>query len=171
MAEPFLGEIRITAFDFAPYLWASRDGSVLVTAQNSALYSLIGAQFGGSNTQFRLPNLASRFMAGSDDRDRPAKHMQGDTYGHDAVTLNLAHLPPHTHNLRIYSGGTRSSMPTWSSALSISDDAAIYAPGAADVILNATDTGNCYSGAHENRQPLLAMNSIICLFGDYPQFP
>src|SRR5947207_4921137 len=95
MAEPFLSEIRIMSFGFAPKGWALCNGQLLPINQNQALFSLLGTMYGGNGqTTFALPNLRGRvpihFSSG---------HTQGEAAGEENHTLNLQELPAHTHIL------------------------------------------------------------------------
>lgn len=93
MSEPYLGEIRPFGFGFTPKGWASCDGQLLLIAQNSALFSLLGTMYGGDGrTTFGLPDLRGR----TGMHVKPA-HTQGERGGEEGVTLTIAQIPLHSH--------------------------------------------------------------------------
>src|SRR5881628_2842327 len=93
MAEPFLSEIRIMSFVFAPKGWALCNGQFLPINQNQALFSLLGTTYGGNGTtNFALPNLQGRTLL-----NRSGSHPLGQAAGEDAHTLTTAEIPTHTH--------------------------------------------------------------------------
>ena len=100
MSEPFLAEIRIVGFNFAPRGWAFTDGALLPINQNEALFSILGTTYGGDGrTTFALPDLRSRVPVhvGGDGGDLRDWRL-GERYGQQAVTLTLDELPSHTHS-------------------------------------------------------------------------
>src|SRR5438067_7094234 len=101
MAEPYLGEIKLVSFSFAPMGWAICSGQVMPIAQNQALFSLLGNSWGGdARTNFALPNLAGRCLIGSADQYRIAT-----TGGETAHTLISAETPAHQHTVNASSAG------------------------------------------------------------------
>ena len=100
MAEPFLGEIRVFPFNFAPVGWAACNGQLLPINQNQALFALLGTQYGGNGTQnFALPDLQGRVAIGAGQGPGLSSHVQGESGGSESVTLLVSNLPPHTHGL------------------------------------------------------------------------
>ena len=170
MADPFLGEIKMAAFSFAPRGWALCDGTTLPTNQNQALYSLIGAYFGGNTSNFALPDLRGRTPVFYD-----ATTHVGSFGGSETVTLTLPQLPTHTHLAQ----GTNVAADRVSVGV---DATALYATGNyQSAYANASGTKVPMNtgvllpaggdGAHSNIQPSLVVNFIIATSGTYPQRP
>lgn len=174
MADPYLGEIRIFGFNYAPYQWAECNGATLPLRQNTALFSLIGIAYGGNgSTTFQLPNLAGRGFCGQGQGPGLSNYFVGETFGQAAVTLTVNEMAAHTHQLSAYEGGTgvKQAGPSASGALSASDVAAIYANGTPNQTMSPATVG--FAGgnlAHENRQPGLPLMMAIALTGTFPQF-
>lgn len=172
MSDPFLGEVRMLGFNFAPRNWAGCTGATLAIQQASALYSLIGIAFGGDGTRFfQLPNLAARMLCSTGTGPGLTQRPMGDAFGELAVRLSLEEMAPHTHPMGVYQGGTLAAVPVADSALAISAGNAIYVNDSkgATVALSPTSIGGG-NVPHENRQPFLAMNFSICLSGQFPSF-
>lgn len=105
MSDPFLGEIRMAGFNFAPYGWALCQGQTVPVSQNQALFSLLGVSFGGNgSTNFQLPDLQGRSPVGTGNGTGLTPINLGDKSGQENVTLTLNQLPSHTH-IATSSGG------------------------------------------------------------------
>ena len=162
MAEPFLSEVRIMSFVFAPKGWALCNGQLLPINQNQALFSLLGTTFGGDGrVNFALPDLRGRtpIHVGSG-------HTLGERGGEQAHTLSIAELPTHTHVLNAVSASATVNSPTGNY---LGSAAALYHAPTSLVSLNAgsvTNTGG--SQAHLNMQPFLTLNFSIALQGIFP---
>ena len=162
MAEPFLGEIRIMSFVFAPKGWALCNGQFLPINQNQALFSLLGTTFGGNGqTTFALPDNRGRtpIHVGSG-------HTLGERGGEQAHTLSISEIPTHTHAVRASSAAAATPVPT-SSVLAPANN--LYSASNALVALGAssvTSTGG--SQAHLNMQPFLTLSFCIALQGIFP---
>lgn len=162
MATPFLSEIRLVSFGFAPKGWALCNGQTLPINQNQALFSLMGTTYGGNGTTtFNLPNLqgASPVHVGSG-------YVQGQIGGQTTVTLTTAEIPAHTHQASGVSTAADLSPATGNAPAASPDDP--YSASA-----NATMSGNAIlqtggSQPHENQPPYLVMNYIIALAGIFP---
>src|SRR6187399_3074015 len=112
MAEPFLGEIRLMSFGFAPKGWAFCNGQFLPINQNQALFSLLGTTYGGNGqTNFALPDLRGRIPVHSGQGPGLSNSSLGETGGTEAVTLTVAQLPRHSHAAQGASGAGNSSGP------------------------------------------------------------
>lgn len=174
MSDPFLGEIRIFGFPFAPYEWAMCNGAALAVTQNTTLFSLIGATYGGDGrTTFRLPNLTGRMPGGAGRGPGLTLRELGSPFGVDSVSLDQSQIPAHNHVPLDYDGAIRSEVPTASSALSGADVTVLFAtstnptvPMSPAALLPA---GN--GMPHENRSPMLALTQCIALAGIFPAFP
>lgn len=166
MAEPFLSEIRLFAFNYAPKGWAQCNGQLLPISQNQALFSLLGTTYGGNGTStFALP----------DQRGRAALHMGrghvlGERAGEISHTVSLAELPTHTHALSGTSDPGTEKLPA-NNLLAKNTPANPWAAAAAGS-LQAMHAGSIESVGgsqpHENRQPYLAVNFCIALQGIFP---
>lgn len=163
MAEPFLSEIRIMSFVFAPKGWALCNGQLLPINQNQGLFSLLGTTFGGDGrVNFALPDLRGRtpiHVGGS--------HTLGERGGEQAHTLSIAELPTHTHVL----AATREqgNTPTPTANILADSPSQLYASPTALTSLNAgsvTNTGGAQ--AHLNMQPFLTLSFCIALQGIFP---
>jgi microcystin-dependent protein len=163
MSDPFLGEIKICAFNFAPRRWALCNGQLLPINQNQALFSLFGTTYGGNGqTNFALPDLRGRM---------PIHFGNGRTMGEAAGTpthtLNLNELPIHTHVLSHSTNAANTDNPTNNApALTVSP---IYGPAQSLVPMNAaavTTTGG--TQPHLNMAPFLALNFVVALQGVFP---
>jgi microcystin-dependent protein len=163
MAEPFLSEIRIMSFDYAPQGWAQCNGQLLNINQNQPLFALLGTTFGGDGrVTFALPNLQARIPIGVG-----AGHTLGERGGEDAHTLTTGEMPAHTHSVAASSASTGgNSVPTGrflGSANNMYHAAQNLMP-----INPATITFAGGSQAHQNDQPYLALNFCIALQGIFP---
>jgi microcystin-dependent protein len=163
MAEPFLSEIRIMSFSFAPKGWALCNGQLLPINQNQALFSLLGTTFGGDGrVNFALPNLQGRvpMHVGSG-------HTLGERGGEQAHTLSIAEIPTHTHVLNGTTSTTNPQPVPVSSYLA--PTASMYGGATNLVSLQAASVTNVGgSQAHLNMQPFLTLNFSIALQGIFP---
>jgi microcystin-dependent protein len=183
MSEPFLGEIKIWAMSWAPQNWALCDGSILPIAQNQALYSLIGAQFGGDGrTTYALPDFRGRVAMGinANFQSRTIYHT-GNSGGLEQVTLSATQVPGHVHSVVADNTSGGAPAPTGGYLATVqpntSANFATYAVVSAPANLNAqlysgTVTPAGGSGSHGNMQPYSVVNFAICTTnGIYPQRP
>lgn len=169
MAEPFLSEIRLMSFVFAPRGWALCNGQLLPINQNQGLFSLLGTTFGGDGrVNFGLPDFRGRvpIHVGSG-------HTLGERGGEQAHTLTISELPQHTHVANGTSNGASTNVPT-NNVLArgqtvSSSPINYYAPATNLVAMGAaevTNTGG--SQAHLNMQPFLTISFCIALQGIFP---
>lgn len=163
MAEPFLSEIRIMSFSFAPKGWALCNGQLLPINQNQALFSLLGTTYGGDGrVNFALPDLRARtpIHVGSG-------HTLGERGGEQAHTLGIAEIPTHAHVARATSNVGDSQSGTGKVLANV--PGRIYADPASLVNLSGPTVTNVGgSQAHENRQPFLTLTFSIALQGIFP---
>jgi microcystin-dependent protein len=168
MSDPFIGEIRIFAGNFAPKNWAMCDGQILSIASNTALFSLFGTMYGGNGqTTFALPDLRGRSPLHAGAGPGLSSHSQGSLGGVPSVTLTAAELPPHSHDLRA-TDGFASTHDAADNALA-ANRAGTYSASAATAAMHASAVGSAGGGQpHPNMQPYLALNFIVALAGIYP---
>ena len=178
--DPFIGEIRAVAFPFAPVNWAVCDGSLLSTRQYTALFSLLGTQYGGNGqTTFALPDLRGRAVVNAGRGPGLTAYPIGQQAGTESVTLTLPQLPAHTHafggSFNVSTGVGSLSSPA-NNFLAVAPDFQ-YAEAAGGSTTMAKDfisgKGSAVGGgqAHTNQQPYLALYYIIALLGVLPQRP
>jgi microcystin-dependent protein len=169
MSEPFVGEIRMFAGNFAPRAWAFCDGQLLAISQNDALFSLLGTTYGGDGrTTFALPEMRGRIPlhAGSGPGLTPRR--LGQRAGRERVTLNTTQLATHTHNFHANTAQATDTAPEdllTAQGIGIN----LYANETQDVSMASNmvaATGG--SRSHNNLMPTLCVNFIIALFGTYP---
>lgn len=164
MAEPFLSEIRMMSFGFAPKGWATCDGQLLPINQNQALFSLLGTTFGGDGrVNFGLPDFRSRtpIHVGSG-------HTLGERGGEQSHTLSISEIPTHTHSAMAGSANGTQLTPS-GNLLAGSPNQLYHAADNNLTALNAATLGNVGgSQAHLNMQPFLVINFCIALQGIFP---
>jgi microcystin-dependent protein len=164
MAEPFLSEIRILSFGFAPKGWALANGQLLPINQNQALFSLFGTMYGGNGqTTFALPNLRGQvpihFGSG---------FTQGQSGGETAHTVTTVEMPAHTHVAQGTSTNADTPVPT-SNFLGAANN--MYAPANAGGITTLEPSSISNVGGsqpHENMQPYLTISFCVALQGIFP---
>jgi microcystin-dependent protein len=163
MAEPYLGQIGIFGFNFAPRGYALCDGQLLPINQYQSLYSLLGTNYGGDGkTSFGLPDL----------RGRTANHVGGSTglgqkSGQETVSLTMAQMPNHTHPFTASTTQGTQTIPT--DNVLAKSVFATYGDFTTATAMNAASTQDQGNGeAHENMQPWLAVNFCIALQGVFP---
>lgn len=169
MADPFVAEIRMFGFNFAPSGWAKCDGALLPISQNTALFSLVGTFYGGDGrTTFGLPNLKSSMVMGVGQGPGLSDRNVGETGGAATVTLLESGMPSHSHGLQ--AGLSPSSRSPAGAALTpTANDALAYRiPGATGAMAPDALLSTGGSQPHSNRQPFLGLNFCIALQGVYP---
>jgi microcystin-dependent protein len=162
MGQPYIGEIRMFAGNFAPQGWAFCDGAIVPIAQNDALFQLIGTTYGGDGqTTFALPDLVSPVHVG------PGFNL-GQKGGAETVTLTVQQLPVHSHLPQAGGAGSGNTATPASHHWAPSTHQA-YSTSAPASTMSSSAVGNT-GGAqpHNNVQPYLAVNFIISLFGIFP---
>ena len=167
MAQPYIGEIRQFAGNFAPAGWSFCNGSLLAISEYEALFNLIGTTYGGDGQQtFAVPSLQGRVPIHM-GTGAGGTYVLGQSGGSETVTLTTQQLPSHTHIASANSATGTSDNPTnnfWAASIS---GAYIASPGNLSMNQFAVSlTGG--NQAHENMIPFTAVNYIISLFGIYP---
>ena len=171
MSDPFVAEIRIFPFNFAPTGWAFCDGQLLPISQNTALFSLIGTYYGGNGqSTFALPNLQGSVplhVGGNQPGPGLSIYDLGQTSGSDAVTLLATETPSHTHSVMaqtIDQGDNRIPSPSLNLA-----NSQIYSSAAPAATLHPSAVSVVGGGQpHNNLMPYLTLNFSIALQGIYP---
>ena len=165
MSDPFLGEVKLMSFDFAPKGWALCNGQLLAINQNQALFSLLGTTYGGDGRiTFALPDLRGRVPIGFSDT-----HPLGQRAGEAAHTLTVNELPTHTHQLTVSNSAATVDAPGPGVVLSTSVGAPAYAAAQSLVPMDPGSLTNTGQGQpHENLQPYLTLSFCIALIGIFP---
>lgn len=181
--EGMIGEIRLFAGNFAPRAWAFCDGQLLPISQNSALFSILGTTYGGDGrTTFALPDLRGRAALHPGHGPGLSPYRLGQKGGVETVTLNTTQIPSHTHTatpqLQFAQPATNQPATSTSPGPTVrpgTTQVPGYSQGPATTTLaQGPITGTVAVGntggnqSHENRQPWLAVNYIICMQGVFP---
>ncbi|MEI6409097.1 MAG: tail fiber protein [Bacteroidota bacterium] len=164
MTEPFIGEIMIASFNFAPKYWALCNGQLLPINQNQALFSLFGTTYGGDGrVNFALPDLRGRTPIHMGNG-----HAIGERAGAEAVTLNISEIPNHNHNVLAVAAAPTANTPSGNSFANAAPGE-LYTNAAGNTTANAgTVTTVGGSQAHNNMQPTLTLNFCVALQGIFP---
>jgi microcystin-dependent protein len=166
MAEPFLSEIRIFSFTFAPKGWALCNGQLLPINQNQALFSLLGTTFGGDGrVNFALPDLRAEVPI-----HVGAGHTLGEKGGEQAHTLSIAEVPTHIHVLNATTAAATTNTPAPTLVTGQSTAANLYGSAASNAAaMSPAAVANVGgSQAHQNMQPFLTLSFCIALQGIFP---
>lgn len=167
MSNPYLGELRLVSFGFAPKGWALSNGQLLTINQNQALFALLGTIYGGNGVQtFALPNLQGRTPLSMGNG-----YVIGQQAGEENHTLTSNEVPLHTHfgtaNMAVTA--TVGNLPTGNYLAATSGSQEIFANAGSTSAMNSAVVGH-YGGSqpHTNQQPYLVMNWVIALTGIFP---
>ncbi len=174
--EPFVGQITLFPFFFAPRGWALCQGQLLPISQNAALFSLLGVNYGGNGTSnFALPDLRGRVPIGQGQLPGGSDYVIGSVQGEEAVTLLASQAPSHSHPFPAVAAQATTNAPN--GALPAEGHGSgrgafpvnIYAPLQAAVPLASGQVAPAGGGQpHNNLQPFLTLNWCIALQGIYP---
>ncbi len=172
-SEPFIGQIMIVGFNFAPRGFASCDGQLLPISQNTALFSLLGTTFGGDGrTTFGLPDLRGRTAVGVGTGPGISTMSWGEKAGVENTLLTVANLPSHSHSVSVKGTATRgnSEIPTGNTWASRSrDNDYSNATPVVEMKAGSVSIGNTGNGtSFTNMQPSLGLWHVIALVGIYP---
>lgn len=172
MADPFVAEIRIFPFNFAPKGWAWCDGQLLPLSQNTALFSLLGTTYGGNGkSNFALPDLQGRAPMHPGQGPGLSLHDLGETGGSETVTLLESEIPSHPHGMQASSDPADNNVPTGGlAAAPLGRGNNLYVPPAAPFVqMNPTAlTPAGGDQPHNNLQPYLTYYFSIALQGVFP---
>lgn len=176
--DPFIGQISLFPFDFAPRGWALCQGQALPISQNTALFSLLGTAYGGNGTStFGLPDLRGRVAVSQGQGTGLQPYAMGDMAGAESVPLSAATTPAHSHPFYGFTGQATTNSPA--DALPAEPVAAgrggtapvnLYAASGSSAPLAASQVNPVIGGGmpHDNIQPFLVLNWCIALQGLYP---
>jgi microcystin-dependent protein len=169
MAQPYVGEIRMFAGNFAPAGWMFCDGQLLPISENETLFQLIGTTYGGDGeSTFALPNLQSRVPIHMGTGPDGTTYQLAEMAGTEQETLTVQQIPNHTHPFTVSGGTTQGTNPT-GNVIGQSTQATMYIDDTPNVqMLASTVIPQGGSQPHENCQPFLCINYIISLFGLFP---
>ena len=169
MAQPYVGEIRMFAGNFAPAGWMFCDGQLLPISENEVLFQLIGTTYGGDGEEtFALPNLQSRIPIHMGTGPDGTTYQLAEAAGTEQETLTIQQIPNHTHPLTASTGVAQNPDPA-AHVYAQSTAGFLYLQDVPDAVLSpnaVTPVGG--SQPHENTQPFLCINYIISLFGVFP---
>lgn len=171
MADPFVAEIRIFPFNFAPKGWAWCDGQLLPLSQNTALFSLLGTTYGGNGqSNFALPDLQGRAPMHPQQGTGLSLHDLGETGGSETVTLQESEIPAHAHGMRAVSQPGDLADPTGRSLARSSAGNPYQTAANANLVQMAPQTIGPSGGdqPHNNMQPYLSFYFCIALQGVFP---
>ncbi len=169
MSEPFVGEIRMFAGNFAPRGWAFCDGQLLAVSQNDALFSLLGTIYGGDGrTTFGLPDMRGRIPLHGGEGPGLSSRRLGSKGGSEKVNLTTNELASHTHDWHANKEAATGDAPQ-GKVLAKAVNLRFWEPAAANANLaSATVAATGGSRSHTNLMPTLCVHFIIALFGIYP---
>ncbi len=174
MTQPYLGEIRMFAGNFAPRTNAYCSGQIMGITQNSALFSLIGTYYGGNGTTtFGLPDLRGRLPVGMGQGNGLSDYVIGEQTGAESITLDINQMPKHIHMMHVSKTNANQSSPSGNMPSALQDPfTGFWVPSDKTLktfAMNSNVLGNIGGNqAHENRMPAMAISFIIALAGVFP---
>ena len=168
MSDPFIGEIRMVAFDFAPRGWAMCDGQLVSISQNPELFSLLGDFYGGdARSNFGLPDMRGRVPIHQGQGPGMTVRYMGQPLGTETVQLNQSEMPQHTHEIL---ASSRSADSVSDGVLAVTERPVYTTNPDAQTYMNDEAISPIGGGqSHSNMMPYLCLNYIICLSGYYPE--
>lgn len=177
MSEPFVGQISVFGFNFAPLNWATCQGQIMPIAQNTALFSLLGTSYGGNGTTtFGLPNLQGNVAVGQGQLPGGSSYDLGEIGGASSIAVSREQSPTHTHDFMASAAVADQDNPganvlarPFVSGNPGSIQGQIYNNNTLDTAMNAPITPVGNGMPHDNLQPFLALTYCICLTGIFPQ--
>jgi microcystin-dependent protein len=168
MSEPFVGEIRMFAGNFAPRSWAFCDGQLLAISQNTALFSLLGTLYGGDGrTTFGLPDLRGRVPIHMGTGPGLSQRQIGQKSGGETATVSAAQLPIHTHSWAASGDLAEDGSPAARTTATLTGSN-LYGSGT-PIPMSSLGTSSTGGGAsHSNLMPTQCVHFIVALFGVFP---
>jgi len=171
MSDPYIGEIKMWAGDFAPRGYLPCDGRLLSIQSNTALFSILGTTYGGDGrVTFALPNLGGRLPMHWGDGPGLTPRVLGEMAGQDTVTLTAAEMPAHSHQVMASTDAANTTASSGNVMASTAAADPIYRASSASPV-NLAPTSVAVSGSslpHENRMPYQSLTFIICVQGVFP---
>src|SRR3954447_7808139 len=175
MADPFVAEIRVVGFNFAPTGWATCDGQLLPISQNTALFALLGTNYGGDGrVTFALPDLQGMAVMSAGQGNGLSEYWVGEELGTESVALLQSEMPFHTHTATAASDPAETLTPGPSQALARSSPGSAWQSDAnTNLVGLAPEAASPAGGSlpHNNRSPALVMNFVIAMQGVFPSRP
>nr|WP_294510984.1 tail fiber protein [uncultured Rhodopila sp.] len=172
MSDPFIGQILAVGFNYTPVGWLACNGQLVPINDNQALFSLLGTTYGGNGTtNFAVPDLRGRAALGQGQGQGASLHPLGQAGGSETAALAASQAGAHSHTLAVSTNPGTASKPAGNLVIAPNSTAGfnLYAPAPAKTTLSPATIGTTGGGQpHENRQPYLAINYIICSNGAYP---
>ena len=171
MADPFVAEIRIFPFNFAPKGWAFCDGQLLPISQNTALFSLLGTMYGGDGkSTFGLPNMQGNAAMMWGQGPGLSLYDEGQMGGSQTVTLLVSEIPVHTHTMQAFALAADLKEPQAGAVLTRTQNGALYNTTISNIVQMASQGLTSAGGSlpHNNMMPSLSLNFCIALQGVYP---
>jgi microcystin-dependent protein len=170
MSQPFVGEIRMGGWNFAPQGWAFCDGQVLSIAENSVLFNLIGTTYGGDGqTTFALPDLRGRVPIHQGQGPGLSSRAISQSGGEESVSLALSQIPSHSHALQASANASTAAAGPAGNLVANAGTTNVYASGPPGTDMSATAVGSAGgSQPHNNLAPYQCVSYIISLFGVFP---
>jgi microcystin-dependent protein len=170
MADPFVAEIRIFPFNFAPKGWAFCDGQLLPLSQNTALFSLLGTAYGGDGkSNFALPDLQGSAAMNPGQGTALSDTFLGESSGVESITLLQTEMPFHTHTVQANAAPATLNAPDVNRAIARSSGTTAYKVINPDAQMSFQEIGPAGGGLpHNNMQPYLTLNFCIALQGVFP---
>jgi microcystin-dependent protein len=173
--DPFVAEIRIFPFNFAPTGWAFCDGQLLPISQNTALFSLLGTTYGGDGkSTFALPNVQGSAPMHPGQGPGLSQHFLGEESGSETVTLLVSEMPVHTHGLGVQTGPAGANTADNASTLARSAGGSAYKAAPVGSITQLAFQAMPPAGGslpHNNMMPYLTLSFCIALQGVFPPRP
>jgi microcystin-dependent protein len=170
--DPYLGQLMLVGFNFAPSQWAIAAGQLLPIAQYTALFSLLGTYYGGNGTSnFALPNLQGKVPIGFGQSSTGTFYDLGQESGTEGVSLDMSQIPTHTHSANADVTPTNVAAPAGNAFAKTANDLNVYSDKSDKVVqLNSAALTPFQGGnlPHNNMMPFLTLNWIIALNGIYP---
>jgi microcystin-dependent protein len=172
MADPFVAEIRIFPFNFAPKGWAFCDGQLLPLSQNTALFSLVGTFYGGDGkSTFALPDLQGSAPVHQGQGQGLSEYFLGQESGSETVTLLQSEIPAHTHTMKAISDPANLKIATPDRSLARSQNANAYKAPSGQPVVTMNVQALSIAGSsfpHNNMMPYLTLSFCIALQGVFP---
>lgn len=169
--DPFVGQLALVGFNFAPTQWQIASGQLMSISQNAALFSLLGTMYGGDGrSTFGLPNLQGNIPLGFGQGPGLSYYDQGEVGGTQSVTLLASQTPSHTHSVLAAGGRADQPTPGGNSIGDARDAGSLFAAVAPTTAMNSGAISPFTGGSqpHNNMMSFLAMNWIIALTGVFP---